>query len=253
MAYVEVPHRPYIHSTVDNDSAGDSDFDGDELFRVGQYRDDHESVENEDGGEDEDEALTFRTPFTITRNLFLILLVHCVAPSESDGSGSNYSETVREKRQRARRMRKDDTSDSDITSDEDSRSPGNRKRQSTVPTRSPDHHSRVDKGKGRAHSPAFNMEPSRSAPTEAHKKRGPFSNAAKQEIASFADDVMDDADRLAAKFGKTRHDVLVQAGLGSVKSTRALNASNVFRKWYSAHYPKADGSKSDTKLGGFVS
>ena len=246
MAYVEVPHRPYIHSTVDNDSAGDSDFDGDELFRVGQYRDDHESVENEDGGEDEDEALTFRTPFTITRNLFLILLVHCVAPSESDGSGSNYSETVREKRKRARRMQKNNTSDSDTTSDEEEpRSPGDHQRQST------EQHPRVDKGKGRAHSPAFNMEPSGSAPTEAHKKPGPFSNAAKQEIASFADDVMDDADRLAAKFGKTRHDVLAQAGLGSVKSTRALNASNVFRKWYSAHYPKADGSKFDTKSGVF--
>lgn len=174
-----------------------------------------------------------------------LLLIRCSAASESDGSGSDYSETVREKRIRARRMHKkaeNSTSDSDMTSDEEPRAPEPRKQQRSASARSFQRYSQAEKGKQRARSPASNEASGSTAP-QAPKKPGPFSNAAKQEIANFADEVMDDADRLAAKFGKTRHDVLAQAGLGSVKPTRALNASNVFRKWYSAHYPKADGSK----------
>ena len=174
------------------------------------------------------------------------MLIPSSAPSESDGSGSDYSETVREKRIRAGHVRKEaetNTSSSDMTSDEEPHTPDRRKQQSTASTRSSELHSRVDKGKGRARSPASDIRPPASATTQAPKKPGPFSNAAKEEIAIFADEVMDRAERLATKFSKTRHDVLSQAGLGSVKSTRALNASNVFRKWYSAHYPKADGSK----------
>ena len=175
-----------------------------------------------------------------------VLLIPYSAPSESDGSGSDYSETVREKRIRAGRVHKQaetSTSSSDMTSDEGPHTPDHHKQQSTAVTRSSELHSRVDKGKGRARSPASNVEPSAFSTTLAPKKLGPFSHAAKEEIAMFTDEVMGRADSLATKFGKTRHDILAQAGLGSVKSTRTLNVSNVFWKWYSAHYPKADGSK----------
>ena len=76
------------------------------------------------------------------------------------------------------------------------------------------------------------------------KKLGPFSDAAKECITMFVDNTMAIVDQLAAEFGKTRHNILAQAGLGSVKPTRTLNPWNVFCKWYSAHYPKADRSTS---------
>ena len=169
------------------------------------------------------------------------LLNQNTAPSESDASGSDYSTTVREKRRRASRVHEESEKssvDSDMGSDEGDRtvSRGARQPQSVGGAA----HRRVDKGKGRARSPASDMEQLDTAAMQMHKKPGPFSNAAKEEIAAFADSVMARADQLAETFGKTRHDILVQAGLGSVKSTRALNSANVFRKWYSAHYPKPD-------------
>ena len=166
------------------------------------------------------------------------------APSESDLSRSDYSATLKEQNRRSCCRGEDSenhTSDSNTT-DEERHTPARRNRPGEVHPGNPGQlQSRwINKGKGRAHSPAPGVEQSGSA--TGHKKPGPFSDAAKECIAIFADETMAIADQLAAEFGKTRHDILAQAGLGSVRPTRALNSWNVFCKWYSAHYPKADSS-----------
>lgn len=155
-----------------------------------------------------------------------ILKFH-TALSESDASGSDYSATVNEQKRRLQRKhgRSGDITSDDETLDEDEEEPVSRK---------------ADKGKGRARSSVIDVERSDSAAMHTQKKPGPFSSVAKERIAAFAENVREAADQLAREFGKTRHDVLVQAGFGSVKSTRALNSMNVYRKWFSAHYPKAD-------------
>ena len=103
---------------------------------------------------------------------------------------------------------------------------------------------RVDKGKGRAQSPHAEVEVEETTAHPYHKRPGPFSAVAKAEIAEFSSAVLVAAESLAEKYGKTRREVMIQAGLGSAIPSRAPNAANVHRKWYSVHYPKPDNSKS---------
>ena len=132
------------------------------------------------------------------------LLNQNTAPSESDASGSDYSTMVREKRRRVSRVHEESEKssvDSDMGSNEGDHtvSCGARQPQSVGGTA----HCQVDKGKGRACSPASDMEQLNMAAMQMHKKPGPFSNAAKEKIAAFADSIMARADQLAKTFGKT--------------------------------------------------
>ncbi|EPS94430.1 hypothetical protein FOMPIDRAFT_89586 [Fomitopsis schrenkii] len=203
LSHVEVPAMSM------QDQSSPDDFDYNKLFAFGAGSDDEdEDAEMGVEGEDEDKVLEFPL-------------------SESDASGSDYSATVNEQKRRLQRKhgRSGDITSDDETLDEDEEEPVSRK---------------ADKGKGRARSSVIDVERSDSAAMHTQKKPGPFSSVAKERIAAFAENVREAADQLAREFGKTRHDVLVQAGFGSVKSTRALNSMNVYRKWFSAHYPKAD-------------
>lgn len=171
--------------------------------------------------------------------------------SESETSGSDYSATVAEEKKRRREQGgssgpsddedmpfvEEGLDDEDVNDGQLATPPPVQPRRSAGRKAT----ARIDKGKGRAQSPHAEGEVEDRAGY--HKRPGPFSAAAKAEIAEFSSAVLVAADSLAEKYGKTRREVMIQAGLGSAVPSRAPNAANVHRKWYSVHYPKPDSSK----------
>ena len=177
----------------------------------------------------------------------------CLGDLESDTSGSDYSATVAEEKRRRRKQGdnsgpsddEDEPFDEEDLDDEGMNDEWLATSQPDRPRKSAGRKAttRVDKGKGRAQSPHAEVEVEERTGYPCHKRPGPFSAAAKAEIAEFSSAVLVAADSLAEKYGKTRREVMIQAGLGSAVPSRAPNAANVHRKWYSVHYPKPDGSK----------
>ena len=175
----------------------------------------------------------------------------CLGILESDTSGSDYSATVAQEKKSRRKQGgnsgpsddedepsdEEDLDDEGVTDEQLATPQPGRLRKSAGRKAT----ARVDKGKGRAQSPHAEVEVEDRAGY--HKRPGPFSAAAKAEIAEFSSAVLVAADSLAEKYGKTRREVMIQAGLGSAIPSRAPNAANVHRKWYSVHYPKPDSSK----------
>ena len=238
------------------------DFDGSALFGVGaEEEDDSDNAElygdrelvrvfqdDGEGGEWLKSSMERCTEHVLSAEV-----------QESEDSGSDYSTTTRE---RKRRMQKSSRGGDHMETDEedhelDEEMEGEVDDDEMVHQRSGRGRSRVrtqdivnrgisraDKGKGRAmprDAGAEMLEQSQTMAAAAHKlKPGPLSDKAKEEIADFSNIILETADSLAQRHGKTRNDILAAAGLGHVKHSRAVNSANAYRKWYSVHFPKPD-------------
>lgn len=178
---------------------------------------------------------------------------------ESDGSGSDYSATAREHKRRLQKSRNRDVvetdeedieldaemeaevDDDEMVAEHSSRTREHTGASSKVGTKP--RFSREEKGKGRAVSRDMDdTTPAESAHTagERRLKPGPLSDEAKTEIAEFSRVILETADALAQRHGKTRNDILSVAGLGHVKNSRVVNPANAYRKWYKVHRPKPE-------------
>ncbi|GBE84717.1 hypothetical protein SCP_0606970 [Sparassis crispa] len=84
------------------------------------------------------------------------------------------------------------------------------------------------------------------------KTSSPFPRKVKKEAVELGARVIEAAENIAQRYGKSPRDVLVHAGLG-FKASRAVNRANMFHSWYSHHHPKLAGmSKSEYNKQGDV-
>jgi hypothetical protein len=80
-----------------------------------------------------------------------------------------------------------------------------------------------------------------TAGTQPHLARGPFSKEAKQRCNDFGRRVIEDADEIARDLNRSRHEVILRAGLG-LKYNRAESPWVKYQTWYSVTHPKSGGS-----------
>jgi hypothetical protein len=68
---------------------------------------------------------------------------------------------------------------------------------------------------------------------------GPLSKDARQEAQELGNLVVKESERIAAKYKKSRREIMLAAGL-TTRESRAPNHFNMFRKWYAHHHPMKD-------------
>lgn len=68
---------------------------------------------------------------------------------------------------------------------------------------------------------------------------GPLSKEARNEAQKLGDFVVEESQRIALKFKKSRREIMLAAGL-STRGGRGANSFNMFKKWYAHHNPKRE-------------
>jgi hypothetical protein len=66
---------------------------------------------------------------------------------------------------------------------------------------------------------------------------GPLSKEARCEAKKLGDYVANESERIGHKFKKSRREVILAAGLG-IRSARAANPFNMYKKWFAQHNPR---------------
>ena len=76
---------------------------------------------------------------------------------------------------------------------------------------------------------------------------GPLSKEARMEAQMLGAHVVEEAERVARKFRKSRREILIAAGLTS-RAARTRNPCNMFKRWYAHNNPNNTGSEYSRSL-----